>query len=273
MSKGKCYLCGKIIDKRGAIRHLKNCVSKESIKKDIDVFHIGLYAGDYWLHIEIPKYYTLKDLDQFIRDIWVECCGHLSEFKIGKTRYISNFDEESSPINTINEEIDKLANISDDELNELENIISSVKSDRLREILNDLKMEIKFTKILKENIDIPKEESMDVKLGNILKVGDKFTYIYDFGTPTEIDLKVIDERKGIGFRILARNLPIEFKCKICGKKAEWICPICFETFCDECAEKHAEEEGYDADELFLPIVNSPRCGVCGYVGSEKYGDI
>jgi len=139
--------------------------------------------------------------------------------------------------------------------------------------LNDLKTEISSAKLLKEKLDIPKEQLMDVKLGDALKVGNKFSYIYDFGTPTEIDLKVIDKRKGTGFRILARNLPIEFKCSVCGKKAKWVCPYClFEGedcyFCDECTKEHeCYEDG------LLPIVNSPRCGVCGYEGSLKYEDI
>lgn len=30
----------------------------------------------------IRNFRLLDDLDQFIRDIWVECCGHLSAFYI-----------------------------------------------------------------------------------------------------------------------------------------------------------------------------------------------
>ncbi|XRO76575.1 hypothetical protein ACO3VM_07285 [Methanocaldococcus sp. 10A] len=276
MSKGKCYICGKIIDKKGAVKHLKSCVKKENIKKDVDVFHIGLYAGDYWLHIEIPKDYTLKDLDQFIRDIWVECCEHLSEFTIGNVRYVSLEEDRCNPLpDIIEKEMRVLAKITDEDLEELDNLISSVKSDRLRALLNELKRDIELSKMLAGILVIPKERPMEgVKLEDVLNVGDKFSYTYDFGSSTEIDLKVIDERKGIGFRILARNLPIEFKCKICGKKAEWIYPMNFDTYCDECAKKYAKKKGYDeADELFLPIVNSPRCGVCEYEGSEKYGDI
>ncbi len=206
MSEGKCYLCGRIIKKRGAIRHLKKCLKGKTIEKKVDVFHIGLFAyRDYWLHIEVPVDYTLRDLDQFIRDIWVECCGHLSEFYTHK--------------------------------------------------------------------DMQCSMEMRTKLKNALKVGDEFFYIYDFGDSTEITLKVIDQRKGPGFRILMRNLPIEFKCKICGKKANLVCPYCYETFCDKCAEQHAAEEGENDIDFMLPIVNSPRCGVCGYEGSEKYGDI
>jgi len=27
---------------------------------------------------------ALSDLDSFLRDIWLECCGHLSAFEIGE---------------------------------------------------------------------------------------------------------------------------------------------------------------------------------------------
>lgn len=37
--------------------------------------------------MEIKETATLKDLDQFLRDIWVECCGHLSSFDIDGVSY------------------------------------------------------------------------------------------------------------------------------------------------------------------------------------------
>jgi len=33
---------------------------------------------------------TLQDLDTLLRDIWLECCGHLSEFQIDQKHYESN---------------------------------------------------------------------------------------------------------------------------------------------------------------------------------------
>lgn len=56
-------------------------------KKSYKTIHCrisGLYARNYWLNILIPASFTLGDLDGFLRDIWVECCGHLSEFSIEK---------------------------------------------------------------------------------------------------------------------------------------------------------------------------------------------
>ncbi len=36
-----------------------------------------------WLDIEIRGSATLKDIDAYLRAIWLECCGHLSQFSIG----------------------------------------------------------------------------------------------------------------------------------------------------------------------------------------------
>lgn len=45
------------------------------------------YNRDYWLYVEIKETAALKDIDQFLRDIWVECCGHLSAFDINGISY------------------------------------------------------------------------------------------------------------------------------------------------------------------------------------------
>lgn len=98
--KGKCYYCGKEFSKAGISKHIKSCkVMKESIGLDekasssnINKFILEVsskYDKNYWLYITIDVNCTLKDLDKFLRDIWVECCGHLSMFKIHEERYES----------------------------------------------------------------------------------------------------------------------------------------------------------------------------------------
>jgi len=176
-------------------------------------------AFEYWLHIEIPANAKLRDLDQFLRDIWLECCGHLSAFEINGVQY------------------------------HLET----------------------------EGFYLEPVKGMHFKLSKVLNPGMKFHYTYDFGSSTELKLKVISERKGKAIkekvRILARNDPPEINCS-CGEDAKWVCTVCIEEnlgedcyFCDECAEKHECGE-----EMLLPVVNSPRMGVCGYEGSYKYTD-
>ena len=42
---------------------------------------------DYWLHLEMTSDAPLRVLDQFLRDTWLECCGHLSAFFIQGREY------------------------------------------------------------------------------------------------------------------------------------------------------------------------------------------
>jgi hypothetical protein len=36
---------------------------------------------------QVPATASLEDLDDFLRHIWLECCGHLSRFQIGERSY------------------------------------------------------------------------------------------------------------------------------------------------------------------------------------------
>jgi len=112
---------------------------------------------------------------------------------------------------------------------------------------------------------------MHFKLSRVLSVGMEFYYIYDFGDSTELRLRIIGERMGRKgkekVRILARNDPPDIRCN-CGEKAKWVCPICLVEmencyFCEKCVRDHKCSE-----EMLLPVVNSPRCGVCGYEGGK-----
>jgi hypothetical protein len=40
----------------------------------------GAYQKEYWLFLDIALNATLEDLDAFLRQIWLECCGHMSGF-------------------------------------------------------------------------------------------------------------------------------------------------------------------------------------------------
>ena len=95
-SKGICKYCGKEYTRGGMLRHLAACKTREAVlanektKTKCGYFRMVIsdrFDNDYWLIIEINENAKLKDLDQFLRDIWLECCGHLSGFEIGGTRY------------------------------------------------------------------------------------------------------------------------------------------------------------------------------------------
>lgn len=114
------------------------------------------------------------------------------------------------------------------------------------------------------------ERGMAARLSNVLKAGQRFGYEYDFGSTTHLALKVLGVRRGVAgrtaARLLARNDPPVWPCAVCAKPAVVLCPFCGYKgnpfSCSEHMGEHACEEG----EGFLPVVNSPRMGVCGYAG-------
>ena len=41
------------------------------------------WDNGFWLDLEVDSSIILHDLDDYLRHIWLECCGHLSRFSIG----------------------------------------------------------------------------------------------------------------------------------------------------------------------------------------------
>lgn len=95
--KGNCYLCGKEFGKTTIKNHILKEHSEE-LGQECRLLKIeGAYDKNYWLYVDIPVTSNLSTLDSFLRKIWLECCGHLSEFnmnhkKIGMANKIGNFD-------------------------------------------------------------------------------------------------------------------------------------------------------------------------------------
>ena len=89
-SKGKCFFCEKEYTKSGMSKHLKACKARKDAldkakgkKKEISLHHLVVtdaYSKDYWLHLEMNGDAVLEVLDRYLRAIWLECCGHLSDF-------------------------------------------------------------------------------------------------------------------------------------------------------------------------------------------------
>ena len=79
-SKGNCYLCGRTISKTAFKKHLlekhNDAVGDAQTCKLLKVE--GADEKAYWLYLDMPMSATLKTLDRFLRDIWLECCGHES---------------------------------------------------------------------------------------------------------------------------------------------------------------------------------------------------
>lgn len=114
------------------------------------------------------------------------------------------------------------------------------------------------------------EMSMTARLSQLLEVGMKFVHKYDYGTTTALVLKVVALREEVlpkdDVQLLARNEAPRVSCERCSMQpATKICTECAWNgegwLCEACAVAHK-----CGDRMYLPVVNSPRVGVCGYGG-------
>jgi len=218
-SKGKCVYCGNEVAKNGVAKHLAICAQwKEAVTKaehkktgSEPLYHLRVQAAgqpQFWLDLEMRGSATLKDLDGYLRAIWLECCGHMSQFSFGGWR--------------------------------------------------------------------GQEISMRRRISDVLELGAELTHIYDFGTSSETLIKVVGLREGKPvishpITLLVRNEMPECECIECEQPAAWLCMEClieenvWGTLCDEHAKNHPHDNYGEA----VPLVNSPRLGLCGYTGPAE----
>jgi hypothetical protein len=215
-SRGRCAFCGYETTKGSMGRHLAACPQRaeriaeaeRSKRKPEALHHLRMqdaFSGDFWLDVEVRGSATLKDIDSYLRAIWLECCGHLSQFSVGGWSG--------------------------------------------QEIGKSRRVEAVFTG--------------DVEL----------THIYDFGTSSETRIKALGQRTGAPLSarpmaLLARNLMPETSCIECEQPATHLCMECMiehdspGTLCEQHASAHPHEDYGEP----LELVNSPRMGMCGYIG-------
>ncbi|MDO8700409.1 MAG: hypothetical protein Q7J56_02020 [Deltaproteobacteria bacterium] len=154
----------------------------------------------YWLVIEAKADAQLGHVDALLRQLWLECCRHMSAFRLGR-----------------------------------------------RELAMTTATAIAFA-----------------------RAASKAEYEYDFGSTTALTGELVGKRHGsIGrasVRLLARNEPLVWPCGDCKAPATVVCPYCIDSddglFCDA----HADVHEHAGEEVYLPVVNSPRMGVCAYTG-------
>ena len=96
-SRGTCVFCGHETTKGAMSKHMAACPQRqaqsaqaEQSKRKPEVLYYlraqDAYGGDFWLDLEVRGSATLKEIDAYLRAIWLECCGHLSQFSIGGWR-------------------------------------------------------------------------------------------------------------------------------------------------------------------------------------------
>lgn len=222
--KGMCRACNYVGTKASMTKHQSTCPKRQASptqgakSKPREVFRLRVSGGGpFWLDIEAAADATLNDIDGFLRGIWLECCGHLSEFTIGPE---PDWAEDAWDMNPKPKRGKKAA---------------------------------------------------PPQLSELLAVGQKFGYTYDMGSSTDLELTVQAKEMTSGSAkvvLLARNLPPVWKCIECGQPATMLNSWEYDDdtglplmYCDD----HAEDVD---EEALLPIVNSPRMGVCAYEGGN-----
>jgi hypothetical protein len=239
LTAARCRLCDRMLGKRQMTSHLKSCWKQHTIaappKATPRWFHLiveARYLPDYWIHLQASADCTFGDLDGLLRALWLECCDHLSAFEFPARRM----------------EHRRFAP------GDLVAMLKALARETQPPFWGD---------------DESGDELMGESLGQRLKQGVVFTHQYDFGTTTDLALRVAGEYPlpalPGALKLLARNEPPAFPCSVCAKPATQICQQCAESgdgdFCDACARKHDCGE-----ETLVHLANSPRVGVCGYCG-------
>lgn len=91
---GTCELCGQDVTPDGVQEHLVECAPAHDVPTAVPHLLVLLRATSpgmpaYWLDVEAKVDAKLEALDAFLRRVWLECCGHLSVFRIGPVDYFS----------------------------------------------------------------------------------------------------------------------------------------------------------------------------------------
>ncbi len=206
-SYGDCELCGERKGKAAMVAHLKKCLQDPQVASHgptSEVLLLRVQSSDgpmFWLDVAVKPDAKLRDLDRLLRNTWLECCGHLSEFYGNARRTVS----------------------------------------------------------------------MNTGIGNAFdSVGDRIGYVYDFGSSTELVIRLSGNcpaSLGSAVTLVARNEPPTWPCHVCGQAATSVCTECEYEGQGFCCSEHLMSHDC-GEEMLLPVVNSPRMGVCGYTGED-----
>lgn len=243
-AEGKCLFCGKTYAKAGINRHLKTHLQEKAFTNAKGNSYLvkveqGSHYGSglpYFLSLWVDGNATMKDIDNFLRDIWLECCGHMSAFRDPAVR----------------------GNGGMWSFFEAEELLEAGKIKEYEKLMEETSGEIPMSR----------------KVSKVLYPDQKLEYEYDFGSTTELTVTTLAEypcKADSKIVLLSRNEPLDIRCDACGKApATEICTIHGwgedSLFCPTCAKKHAKICNDFKDYASMPVVNSPRMGVCGYTG-------
>lgn len=243
-SEGKCVFCEKTFAKAGINRHLQTHFPQKLTENEKGTSflvkiepHNDYWSGPgYFLYLWIDGETKMKKVDNFLRDIWLECCGHMSAFRNPKARRSGGMWD----------------------FFEAQELLEQGKTKEYEKLMEQTSGEVPMSRKAK------KVFYKDLKL----------EYEYDFGSSTNLLVTTIAEypiKADKKIVLLSRNEPLELYCQTCGNEpAVELCSVedwnKDYLFCEKCAKKHAKNCKDFADYAAMSVVNSPRMGVCAYGG-------
>lgn len=120
------------------------------------------------------------------------------------------------------------------------------------------------------------EIGMEHKMRDVFSEYSQLIHIYDFGTSSQTLVKVVGSRNGAlhskrPISLMTRNSHPKEKCIECNSRATWFCTEClmekqvWGILCDKHVESHPHRNYGDP----IPLINSPRLGMCAYTGPAE----
>lgn len=102
-TQGICQNCKYKVSRTKAKQHIEICFSQNPLEpSQANAFYVKVQWPHkkpiYWIYLAVPFKSTLSDLDDFLRDCWLECCGHLSQFIIRQEHYTSDYEYADFPL-------------------------------------------------------------------------------------------------------------------------------------------------------------------------------
>ncbi len=228
-SEGVCVFCENTFKQAGMNRHLNTHLKKmekeNSNKKSS--YLVNVKADIMFLSLWVDGKTDFGELDDFLRAIWLECCGHMSSFRDYNGNY-SHPKEDNDDVFGFGFDFGSNA--------------------------QEVPMDFEVSKVFRKG----KKLNYEYDYGNSTYLKIEVKQAYDMPASDSIVLLSRNEPLKIMCVTCDAN-PATAICSIHLWEGKGY-------FCEKCAKKHEKKCGDFEDYARLEVVNSPRMGVCAYEG-------